>query len=125
MKKVLLVLLILASCAPVVDDKFTVGVILPLTGPAASTGADFQQGMQLAIEDLKPRVEFDIQDSKSNPRDGLSAAQQLVTKDIDVLSSILSAISVPLVPLATENQIPLVSSVVPRPPPPRPPPPRP
>ena len=116
MRHVLLFILtisLITACAAPQEDEFVVGAILSLTGAVADHGIDFKQGMELAIEEINPDIVFEFQDSASLPATGVTAAQQLIaTKNIDVMVSMLSAVSVPLVPLAEENNIPLISSLV-------------
>ena len=120
------ILVILASCAtppeaqpaeqqvePPAEDKFIVGAILPLTGVIAEPGEDFHQGMILAMEELDSDFVLEVQDSRSNPKDGLTGAQHLVaTKDIDMFISLASAVSVPVAAFAEEQQIPTGVSLV-------------
>src|SRR3989344_1614777 len=95
-----LLLAILISCGQSQREQFTVGVITAQTGILATPNEDVRQGMQLAIEDLKPDIQFIFEDSKSNPKDGVTAAQQLINAhSVDVLISLNSAVSVPVAKL--------------------------
>jgi branched-chain amino acid transport system substrate-binding protein len=93
------------------NKKFTVGAVLPLTGPASLWGETVKNGMELALGDKKDmRVLYE--DSKSTAADGISAYNLLKAKGVDIHFSELSIVSVPLSKLAAENNKPLLVSLV-------------
>lgn len=90
---------------------FTIGAVLPLTGPAALWGETVKNGMELALEQ-KTGLEVIYEDSKSTAADGISAYNLLQTKKVDLTFSELSLVAVPLSKLALENKQPLLVSLV-------------
>jgi branched-chain amino acid transport system substrate-binding protein len=73
-------------------DDVHIGAASPLTGPQAHYGADFTNGLTLAVEDFnatkpviggKPiRIVLDSQDDQADPRTATSVAQRLVDSGI-------------------------------------------
>jgi ABC-type branched-subunit amino acid transport system substrate-binding protein len=93
------------------NNQITVGAILPLSGPASLWGETFKNGMDLALgEDKMIKVLYE--DSRSAAQDGISAFNNLSTKNVDLMVSELSLISVPLSKLANDRKIPLLVSLV-------------
>jgi branched-chain amino acid transport system substrate-binding protein len=92
-------------------DTFTVGAILPLTGPAALWGETFQNGMKLALEN-KTGIEVLYEDSKSTAADGIAAYNLLQNKNVDLTVSELSLVTVPIAKIALERKTPLLVSLV-------------
>ena len=77
--------------------KYTVGVILPLSGPYQRFGERALQGIQLAIKEMDaqgktPLVSLVIRDSKGNPAEAEKAVEELVTKEkaIAIIGPLLS-----------------------------------
>lgn len=89
-------------------DTLKIGVIGPLTGPAANSGISMRQAYELAAKEVndeggldmageKVEVELIFEDSASRPEVGVSAAQKLLTRDqVDVLVGDTIASSVTL-----------------------------
>jgi len=68
------------------EPKFTVGVILPLSGVHQPYGERVLQGIQLAIKELDPSgkgpfVSLVLQDSKGDPAEAEKAVEELVGKE--------------------------------------------
>lgn len=101
---------------PVSDDPITIGVILPLSGPAAIWGETMQQGIELALEELKGEgtiINVIYEDSQALPTLGVSAYNKLVSiDDADVIFSMFSRVGVPLVPLADRDGVPLIMTLI-------------
>jgi ABC-type branched-subunit amino acid transport system substrate-binding protein len=77
--------------------KFTLGVILPLSGVHQPYGQRVLQGIQLAIKELDPSgkdpfVSLVLQDSKADPAEAEKAIEELVSKEnvIAILGPLLS-----------------------------------
>lgn len=101
----------------------TVGVVGPMTGPAANTGEAARQGMSLAVKDWNdgkgqyvsskpPKVKLVIEDSNSKPEVGVSAAQRLITRDkVNLLmgDTLHSHVTMALMELAPQYKIPVLS----------------
>jgi len=93
------------------SGEFTVGAVLPLTGPAALWGETVKNGMELALEE-KTGIKVIYEDSKSTAADGISAYNLLSNANVDLTVSELSIVSVPLSKIALEKKSPLLVSLV-------------
>lgn len=96
---------------PTTSSNYTVGAILPMTGPAALWGETFKNGMELALE-TRSNVKVLYEDSKSTAQDGISAFNILKGKNVDLMVSELSLVAVPVSKVALDNKIPLFVSLV-------------
>ncbi len=63
---------------------FTIGAIVPLTGPAADTGEQIRNGLLLAVEEINQKdgiagkqISLFLEDSQSKPQIGVTAFQSL------------------------------------------------
>jgi branched-chain amino acid transport system substrate-binding protein len=100
-----------------VPDVVKIGVGQPLSGPLASQGQDLLHGVQLAVEEINAaggvpiggkRVKLAIvsADDKSNPADGMVAAQQLVDEGVLVaVAHLNSGVSIPTAPIYAQAGI--------------------
>ena len=86
--------------------------IIPLTGPAAEFGPYNLQACELFVEDYnsehqgKRRVRHAFQDSKSLPKDGVSAAQAILLGEPPAAIQVqLSAVSMAVAPVAAEKHV--------------------
>ncbi|WP_436643112.1 ABC transporter substrate-binding protein [Microbaculum sp. FT89] len=100
--------------APSIAADLTIGVIGPLSGPAANSGISMRQAYEavaeqvnkgggLEIDGEKRDVKLIFEDSASRPEVGVSAAQKLLTRDnVDVLvgDSIASSVTLALMEVA-------------------------
>lgn len=93
-------------------ESLKVGVVFPLSGPAAVWGESMKGGVELAKRDLEEqgvKVEIVYEDGEANPSKSVSAFNKLVDIDgVDVVLSALSGPTVPLVELAEEKGVPLI-----------------
>ena len=97
------------------EETIVIGAILPLTGNAAVYGNPIKDGMELAREELaKKGVEIEIyyEDSAGDPKQAVNAYENLKLKNPDILVSGLSRASTPLIPLANNDKIPLIMTLV-------------
>ncbi len=81
------------SASPSTQSKYTVGVILPLTGNHGPFGERVLQGIQSAIKETdSPIVSLAVRDSKGNPEDAEKAVEELVNveKVIAIIGPLLS-----------------------------------
>ena len=64
------------------DEPILIGVSGPLTGPNAQYGAQWKDGFDLAIEEIKkaggPTFQYVFEDSQSDPRQAVTIAQKFV-----------------------------------------------
>jgi branched-chain amino acid transport system substrate-binding protein len=109
----------IASAASVEDVR--IGSAAPLTGPQAHYGADFTNGVTLAVEDFnatkpviggKPiRIVLDSQDDQADPRTATSVAQKLVDSGIKgMLGNFNSGTAIPASRIYAQAGIPQIST---------------
>ncbi|QPM91993.1 ABC transporter substrate-binding protein [Pseudooceanicola algae] len=105
-------------------QEVTIGVIGPMTGPAANTGAAHRQGMELAVKewnagmvetvsDTPPTATLVFEDSNSKPEVGISAAQRLMTQDsVDMIigDTLHSHVTMALMEMAPQYGVPILSA---------------
>ena len=117
-KASLTVLAMAASGAALAD--LTVGVVLPLTGPASGLGIPMQNGFKLWPQTIAgEKVRLVILDDATDPSKGVQNARRLVTEDkVDVLmGSGATPVAIPMADVAAEAKTPhLAMSPAPLPP---------
>jgi len=94
-----------------------VGAILPMTGTAANYGELMKRGIDIAMDEYNtttaqahPKLEVIIEDSKSNPKDGVSAMQKLLQIDnVPVVMPALSSVVLACAPIAEQNRVVLLN----------------
>lgn len=89
--------------------------LFPLTGPGASLGEYIRNGAELAREEANRRyqgrlnIELEIVDSKSQPREAVSALQAAISRNRpDAVITGLSAVSRAIVPIVEQENIPTI-----------------
>jgi branched-chain amino acid transport system substrate-binding protein len=88
-----------------------VGALLPLTGPAASTGEQLRKAILLALKETNSNgnpIEVVFEDSQNDPAKGVAAFQKMAT--VDKVSSVivsLSSISQAVAPIANSSHLPI------------------
>ena len=89
------------------SEPIKIGVILPLTGNAAKYGEEMKRGIELAIEKNKETpIEVFYEDSKYDAKEGVSAYQKLKNANgIQIMITAGSLVSLPISPLANNDQI--------------------
>ncbi len=93
------------------DQKLRVGAILTLTGPGAFFGEEVRNGMELANQDQE--VHLSIEDSATNPTQGVSAFTKLVdTNHADLIVVALSVIGSAVRPEAIRRHVPLIHTLI-------------
>ena len=104
------------SILPPPKSKYTVGVILPLSGVSQAFGERVLQGIQLAIKGIEspgkiPLISLDIRDSKGSPREAEKAVEELVTKEkvIAILGPLLSNTSERATKKAQQMKVPIIT----------------
>lgn len=90
---------------------FSVGAVLPLSGPSALWGETVKNGMELALEG-KTGLTVLYEDSKGQAADGISAFNLLQDKGVHLTVSELSAVSVALSKVALEKKVPFLVTLV-------------
>ena len=105
------------------QDAVKIGVISPLTGPAANTGAAHREGIELAIADWNegkenvtdhaPKATAVFEDSNSKPEVAISAAQRLMTResvDLIIGDTLHSHVTLALMEMAPQYGVPILSA---------------
>ena len=97
------------------QDKFRIGLILPMTGPFASTGKQIEAAARLYIAQngdtvAGKKVELIVKDDTSAPDVTKRIAQELVVNDkVNVLAGFgLTPLALATAPVATQGKTPLV-----------------
>lgn len=90
---------------PVSYSSIKVGAIIPLTGDVATYGVSLKKGFDLAAAEFNGKVEVVYEDSKANPKDGITAMQKLLGQGVKhFFGDATSGVSLALAPLANQNQ---------------------
>jgi branched-chain amino acid transport system substrate-binding protein len=106
--------LVLTACGQQTERTLTIGAILPLSGPAAVWGLSTQEGMLLAQEELAAQgknITIIYEDSQGKPAEGVTAYNK-VKENSDVIFTVLSRVTVPILPLSHADKKPLIMTVV-------------
>lgn len=102
----------------VVDDvsesEVKIGAILPLTGSTAIFGENIRNAMELALQESdSDNLTVLYEDSEGDPAQGVTAYRKLVEIDqVNMIVSVFSRVSVPLVSLADADEIPFMMTIV-------------
>ena len=105
----------LSSVGAFADETFKIGLILPMTGQAASTGKQVEAGVRLYMAQNPGKiagrtVELIVKDDTGLPDVTKRIAQELVVNDkVDVLAGFgLTPLALATAPIATQSKTPLV-----------------
>jgi len=103
--------------SPAIAQEFKVGAVLPLTGGAAAYGEWMGNGLKIAEDEINKKwgssrkLTVIIEDSKSNPKDAVTAMNKLLSADkVQAVMTTLSGVTNALAPIATQNKIILTTS---------------
>jgi len=98
------------------QETLKIGVILPLSGPAAGIGQENLNGIQYAVDEAGgqiagKRIELVAADDQNSPNTGLSEVRRLVENEkvIAVVGSLNSAEALAIHPYTTRAEVPYVS----------------
>ena len=105
---------------PDTEDKsgeITIGVVLPLTGPLASTGERMKRGLELALDEInnaqlgRTRLKFIIEDDTSTPEGAVAAFNKLIHEHgvSIIIGPATSDATQAAFPIAQENQVVAIS----------------
>lgn len=107
--------LALSSGVAFAQDTFKIGLILPMTGPFASTGRQIDGAVKLWMQQngttvAGKKVEVILKDDAGTPETTRRLAQELVTNDkVNVLAGFgLTPLALATVPIATQAKVPEV-----------------
>ncbi|HPL80770.1 MAG TPA: ABC transporter substrate-binding protein, partial [Burkholderiaceae bacterium] len=102
-----------ATLASAQDNKFKIGLILPMTGPFASTGKQIEAAARLYMAQngdtvAGKKVELIVKDDTSAPDVTKRIAQELVINDkVNVLAGFgLTPLALATAPIATQSKTP-------------------
>lgn len=113
-----LALALLAGCRSAENKPLPIGVIVPLTGDAASYGESSRQGIDLAIQEINEASGVNgrplraiYEDSQAQPREGVNAAQRLITVQgvPAIIGGVTSGVTLAVAPIAEQNEVVLIS----------------
>jgi branched-chain amino acid transport system substrate-binding protein len=106
---------IAASGAALAQETFKIGLILPMTGPFASTGKQIEAATKLYVAQhgatvAGKKIEIILKDDASAPDVTKRIAQELVTNDkVNVLAGFgLTPLAFATAPVATQSKTPMV-----------------
>lgn len=100
------------SYVPKETGPVKVGVMVPLTGDAASYGTGVKNGIEMAKKDLNAtNVELVYEDSKCDGKEAANAINKLVSVDkvAAVIGELCSGASLAAAPVAEQNKVVMVS----------------
>ncbi|MEK6847254.1 MAG: penicillin-binding protein activator [Nanoarchaeota archaeon] len=88
-----------------------VGVMVPLSGDAASYGLSVQKGIEIAKQELGMNVELIYEDSKCEGRDAVTAVNKLISVDKvhAIIGELCSGATLAAAPIAEEAGVVMVS----------------
>ena len=106
-----------ASAQPARGEPYRIGIILPMTGPTADYGADFNRGAVLAEEEINASggikgrpVKLVLGDSKNQPKDGVAEFKKLVEIDkVPAIISTMTGVILPQFALSREAKVPMIA----------------
>jgi branched-chain amino acid transport system substrate-binding protein len=90
------------------DDSLRIGLLLPLSGPAAGLGDVLLETQMWKLQELQDQgvhIEFVVEDSQSNPAAAITGFQVLLQKNVDVVIAPTSGVGLALKPLAEEHDV--------------------
>lgn len=97
------------------SKQLRVAVLLPLTGPAASTGEGAKRGMELALDEIKKQggsISLEYLDTQANPKTAVSVYQQLMAKTPpDVVIMAMSGVTAAIKPVLTGDVLAVATCV--------------
>ena len=93
-----------------------IGVIDPLSGPAARIGKENLEGMNFALDEYGGKVagrkiEFVMADDQNNPNVGLTEARRLVEREkvVAIIGNLNSAVALAIHPYTTRAKMPYIT----------------
>ena len=101
------------------DTTIKIGAVFPLTGENASFGQSSKNGIDLLVEQTNANggingqlIEVIYEDGESKPAISANAAQKLINNDnvIAILGPVTSKAGLAIGPIATQNQVPMITS---------------
>ena len=111
---VILILGFVVFYKPAPEETIKIGVILPLTGKAASLGEDMRNAIDLALEEINKKdkvIELIYEDEKCDPKEAVTAYKTLVDlkKVKIIIGAGCSSSTLAMAPLAEQEKVVLIT----------------
>ncbi|MBI5393484.1 penicillin-binding protein activator [Candidatus Woesearchaeota archaeon] len=114
---ILLATVVFAGCTaetqqPATAEVVKIGVMLPLSGDAASFGESIKKGIELAKKEMKlDNVKLVYEDTKCSGKDAVTGINKLITVDgvKAVIGEVCSSATLPAAPIANQYEVPIIS----------------
>ncbi|KAA0695552.1 branched-chain amino acid ABC transporter substrate-binding protein [Neorhizobium sp. P12A] len=105
------------ALAPMAHADITIGLVAPLTGPVAAYGEQVKNGAQTAVDEINKKggilgqkIVLKLADDAGEPKQGVSAANQLAGENIHyVVGPVTSGVAIPVSDALAENGILMVT----------------
>lgn len=107
------------SCPALAQETVKIGLLVPLTGPAAADGLSVLNAVKIAVDRvnaaggvLGKKVELVYYDDRTDPKEAVAVAYKLIEKD-KVVAAVGGSYSMPtraVAPIFQESRIPLVAA---------------
>jgi branched-chain amino acid transport system substrate-binding protein len=105
-----------AHAQPAKGEPYRIGIILPMTGPTADYGADFNRGAVLAEEEINASggikgrpIKLVLGDSKNQPKDGVAEFKRMVEiEKVPAIISTMTGVILPQFALSRESKTPMI-----------------
>lgn len=111
-----IVILFLITGCKSKNDSIKVGAILPLTGNFAYFGNPEYDILKMEVDSINilggingKKIELIVEDSKSNTKDGVTAAQKIILNKPNVVISSMTSVSLAVQSYFTKNNIPQIA----------------
>ena len=107
-------LLVVAAGTAAAQDTVRIGLILPMTGPFASTGRQIDGAVKLWMQEhgstvAGKRIEVIVKDDAGTPDTTRRLAQELVNDKVNVLAGFgLTPLALATAPIATQAKVPMI-----------------
>lgn len=108
------------TTAAAAQDTVKIGILLPLSGPAAPIGVNSLNGHKMAVEEINAaggipslggaKIELVVSDSGGDPKNGLTQAERLITKDnvVSIMGAYQSSVTYPSTQVAEKYEVPYI-----------------
>lgn len=110
---ILIIILLAVFYKPGPGETVKIGVILPLSGKAASLGEDIRNALDLALEEINRKdkvIELVYDDEKCDPKEAVGAYQAVTLKGVKlIIGACCSPSTLAVAPLAEQDKIVLIT----------------
>jgi len=107
-----------SPAAVTIKDTIKVGIVTSKSGPLASYGAQYLDGLQIGLDFATKgtgviaghKVQLDIKDDAGDPATGVAAAKDFIGQGYKIIGgSVVSGVALQVAPLAEQNQVLFIS----------------